>query len=74
MIVGGAELLPPVVDVVMVFVLLRGAFPAQAANLVALGLTAIAHTAANRRITFGIRGRPGAARAQLQGLGLGLWA
>jgi hypothetical protein len=59
----------------LVFVLLRGAFPAQAANLVALGLTAIANTAANRRITFGIRGRPGAARAQLQGLvGLGLWA
>jgi putative flippase GtrA len=38
-------------------------------------VTAVANTAANRRITFGIRGGPGAGRAQLQGLvvfGLGL--
>jgi putative flippase GtrA len=28
----------------------------------------VANTAANRRLTFGIRGRSGAARAQLQGL------
>jgi putative flippase GtrA len=52
----------------LLFVLLRGAFPAQTANLMALGLTAVANTAANRRITFGIHGRPGAARAQAQGL------
>jgi putative flippase GtrA len=59
----------------LLFVLLRAALPAQAANLAALGLTALANTAANRRITFGIRGRPGAARAHAQGLvvfGLGL--
>jgi putative flippase GtrA len=52
----------------VLFVLLRGAFPAQAANLGALLLTAVANTAANRRITFGIRGPAGAGRAQAQGL------
>ncbi|SDY49909.1 Glycosyltransferases involved in cell wall biogenesis [Modestobacter sp. DSM 44400] len=59
----------------VLFVLLRGALHAQAANLVALGFTAVANTAANRRVTFGIRGGAGAARAQVQGLvvfGLGL--
>ena len=59
----------------VLFVLLRGAVSAQVANLLALLLTAMANTAANRRITFGIRGGPGAGRAQLQGLvvfGLGL--
>jgi putative flippase GtrA len=59
----------------LIFVLLRGMFAAQAANLIALLVTAVANTAANRRITFGIRGSGGAGRAQLQGLvvfGLGL--
>jgi putative flippase GtrA len=51
-----------------IFVLLRDAVGAQAANLTALLLTAVANTAANRRLTFGIRGGVGAARAQLQGL------
>jgi putative flippase GtrA len=58
-----------------IFMLLRGSVGAQPANLVALLLTAVANTAANRRLTFGIRGGAGAARAQLQGLvvfGLGL--
>jgi putative flippase GtrA len=50
------------------FLLLRGAFTAQGANLVALLVTAIANTAANRRLTFGIRGGRGAGRAQAQGL------
>ena len=48
---------------------------AIAANLVALLVTAVANTAANRRLTFGVRGREGAGRHQLQGLivfGLGL--
>ena len=48
---------------------------AIAANVVALLLTSIANTAANRRLTFGVRGRDGAARHQFQGLiifGLGL--
>jgi putative flippase GtrA len=60
---------------IALFVLLRGPMPAQAANLTALLLTAIVNTAANRRLTFGIRGRGDAARAQFQGLvvfGLGL--
>ncbi|MGY2081248.1 glycosyltransferase [Modestobacter sp. SYSU DS0657] len=59
----------------VLFVLLRGVVAAQLANLVALLLTAVANTAANRRLTFGIRGAPGAGRAHLQGLvvfGLGL--
>ncbi|MGY4708028.1 glycosyltransferase [Mycolicibacterium sp. CBM1] len=40
---------------------------AQGANLVALLATAIANTAANRRYTFGVRGRAGAARHQFEG-------
>jgi putative flippase GtrA len=49
---------------------------AQAANLIALLVTAMANTAANRRFTFGVHGG-GAVRHQLQGLvvfalGLGL--
>src|SRR4051812_41208366 len=39
------------------FVLLRGFGSAQAANLVALLATAVVNTAANRRLTFGVRGR-----------------
>jgi putative flippase GtrA len=58
----------------LLFVLVRPSMGAQPANLVALLLTAVANTAANRRFTFGVRGR-GAGRHQLQGLvvfGLGL--
>jgi putative flippase GtrA len=49
---------------------------AQSANLLALLVTAVANTAANRRFTFGVRG-PGVTRHQAQGLlvfvlGLGL--
>src|SRR3954452_882637 len=58
-----------------IFVLLRGMAGAQAANLIALLLTAVANTAANRRLTFGIRGGTGAAGHHAQGLivfGLGL--
>jgi putative flippase GtrA len=52
----------------LLFLGLRTVVGAQPANLVALLLTAVANTAANRRITFRIRGGPGAGRAQLQGL------
>jgi len=38
------------------------------ANFLALLITAIANTAANRRFTFGVRGRQGAAVHQFQGL------
>jgi putative flippase GtrA len=58
-----------------IFLVLRGSVGAQSANLTALLLTAVANTAANRRVTFGVRGGDGAARAQVQGLvvfGLGL--
>jgi putative flippase GtrA len=59
----------------MLFSMLRNGLGAQGANFVALGITAIANTAANRRYTFGVRGREGAARHQFEGLivfGLGL--
>ena len=49
------------------YMLLRP-FGAQAANLVALLVTAVANTAANRRLTFGISGRAHAVRHQLGGL------
>jgi putative flippase GtrA len=52
----------------LLYLLLHPAIGAQAANLTALLLTAIANTAANRAFTFGIRGRTGVARHQLSGL------
>jgi putative flippase GtrA len=52
----------------LLYVLLREPLGAQAANLVALLATAVANTAANRRLTFGVTGSDGAARSQLQGL------
>ena len=42
--------------------------PAQAANAVSLLLTAVANTAANRRLTFGIRDSAHAGRHQFLGL------
>jgi putative flippase GtrA len=59
----------------VLYLALRDGLGAQAANLVALLVTAMANTAANRRITFGVRGRAHAARSQVEGLvvlGLGL--
>ncbi|MFF4414121.1 glycosyltransferase [Streptosporangium sp. NPDC001559] len=49
------------------FVLLRLLMPAVAANAVALLVTAVANTAANRRFTFGVTGRTGALRHQFEG-------
>ncbi|MEV5337383.1 bifunctional glycosyltransferase family 2/GtrA family protein [Streptomyces sp. NPDC052676] len=46
----------------------RAVTGAQTANALALLLSAIANTAANRRLTFGVRGRGGAVRHQAQGL------
>jgi len=57
------------------YTLLRGAVSAQLANALALLVTAVANTAANRRLTFGISGRPNVARHQFKGLltfGIGL--
>ena len=53
---------------VLLFLLFRGIVPAQAANVLALLLTAVGNTAANRRLTFGVRGRAGAAKHQFRGL------
>ncbi len=47
---------------------LRLGMDAQWANAVALLTTAVANTAANRRLTFGLSGRRHAGRHQLQGL------
>ncbi|UUU32712.1 glycosyltransferase [Streptomyces sp. CA-210063] len=47
----------------------------QIANALALLVSAIANTAANRRLTFGVRGRSGVVKHQVQGLvvfGIGL--
>ena len=60
---------------VVLFLLLRTVVSAQAANVASLLVTAVANTAANRRLTFGISGRSNAARHQVKGLiafGLGL--
>ncbi|WP_372735052.1 glycosyltransferase [Nocardioides sp.] len=52
----------------LLYLLLRGSLGAQGANLMALLLTAIGNTAANRRFTFGVRGRPDRVRHHVQGL------
>ncbi|MGJ6965709.1 glycosyltransferase [Streptosporangium sp. G11] len=51
----------------ILFVTLRLVMPAVVANGVALLVTAVANTAANRRFTFGVTGRTGALRHQLEG-------
>jgi putative flippase GtrA len=59
----------------LLYLLLRGVMSAQAANAASLLVTAVANTATNRRLTFGISGRLHAARHQVKGLiafGIGL--
>jgi putative flippase GtrA len=59
----------------VLYALLRVGLGAQWANLLALLITAVANTAANRRLTFGIRGTDLAWRHQAHGLvvfGIGL--
>ncbi|MEV8613558.1 bifunctional glycosyltransferase family 2/GtrA family protein [Amycolatopsis sp. NPDC051373] len=59
----------------LLFLLLRNGIGSQPANFLALFVTAVANTAVNRRVTFGVRGRGGAGRHQFEGLivfGLGL--
>ncbi|MFB8760514.1 glycosyltransferase [Streptomyces nigra] len=53
---------------VLLYALLRPAAGPQAANAVALLVCALANTAANRRLTFGVRGQGGALRHQAKGL------
>lgn len=50
----------------LLFLVLHGSIGAQAANLVALLVTAVGNTAANRRFTFGVGGN--AARHHFEGL------
>ncbi len=52
----------------MAYVVLRTQVGPQWANALALVLTAVANTAANRRFTFGVRGRERVGRHHLQGL------
>lgn len=59
----------------VLYALLRLGVGPQLANLLALLVTAVANTAANRRLTFGVRGSSGLGRHHLQGLvifGIGL--
>ena len=52
------------------YLLLRGPLGSGAANALALALTAVANTQANRRFTFGVRGRVGLLRQHAAGAGV----
>jgi putative flippase GtrA len=52
----------------LLYLVLSYVMPALAANALSMLITAVANTAANRRLTFGVRGSAGAARHQVQGL------
>jgi putative flippase GtrA len=51
----------------LLFLVLRSPLGAAGANALALALTAIGNTAANRRLTFGVRGRVGLLRQHALG-------
>src|SRR3954464_10885293 len=51
----------------LLFLALRGTLGAGGANAAALALTAVGNTAANRRLTFGVRGRAGLVRQHVAG-------
>ncbi|MBK4349120.1 bifunctional glycosyltransferase family 2/GtrA family protein [Lacisediminihabitans changchengi] len=52
----------------LLYLWLQQLVPGQVANFLALLITAVANTAANRRFTFGVSGRGGAVAHQFQGL------
>jgi glycosyltransferase involved in cell wall biosynthesis len=52
----------------LLFVALAGTLGSRGANIAALTLTAVANTAVNRRVTFGVRGRRRIVRDHLGGL------
>jgi putative flippase GtrA len=56
----------------VIFLLLAGPLGAAPADVIALAVCTVANTAANRRVTFSLRGRAGRARHQLAGLALGV--
>jgi glycosyltransferase involved in cell wall biosynthesis len=51
----------------LLYLLTRGAIGAEGANAVALSMTAVANTAANRCVTFGVHGRRHLLKHHLQG-------
>ena len=51
----------------VLYLALHAALGAAAANALALALTAVGNTAANRRVTFGVRGRAGVVRHHARG-------
>ncbi|MBV8990301.1 MAG: GtrA family protein, partial [Solirubrobacterales bacterium] len=51
----------------MLYLILRAPLGANGANALALALTAVANTQANRRFTFGVRGRAGLLRQHAAG-------
>jgi putative flippase GtrA len=53
---------------VLIYLALRRGLAAQPANAISMLITAVANTAVNRRITFGISGRRHVVRHQLRGL------
>jgi putative flippase GtrA len=53
----------------VLYLLLRRGLAAQQANAISMLVTAVANTAVNRRVTFGISGRRHAVRHQVRGLG-----
>ena len=52
----------------LLFLAMRATLGAGLANALALAITAVANTAANRRLTFGVRGREAVVRHHLKGL------
>ncbi len=52
----------------LLYLVFQHGMSAQSANFLALLVTAVANTAANRRFTFGVHGRSGAVTHQFQGL------
>jgi putative flippase GtrA len=54
----------------LLFLVLAGPLGSSLANAVSLVVTAVANTAANRRLTFGIRGRDSLVRHHLGGLAM----
>jgi putative flippase GtrA/glycosyltransferase involved in cell wall biosynthesis len=63
-VIGGASTLA----YALLYVVLRSGMSAQLANALSLLITAVANTAANRRLTFGVREKAGRWRHQAQGL------
>jgi putative flippase GtrA len=51
----------------LLYLVLHGPVGAAGANAIALAITAVANTAANRRLTFGVRGRAGLSRHHARG-------